>query len=197
MKILERLRSETKPVHEELEASMIPWISRVKSLAEYADLLRMFYGFYKPLDKAITTHVDLNILPDFHERRRPGWILDDLQSIGYPAEAVVLDNRPSWVTDRASAFGALYVMEGSTLGGRVICKTISGSLNVEMDKCLRFFGGYGPETGSRWKRFLSALEAFDQSPEEDRLVQSAYNTFRNFQSWIKQNSVHQLSSSKA
>ena len=196
MRLLERLRSETKPVHAELEASMMPWISRVRNLEEYAGLLRMFYGFYQPLDYAIKQHVDINRLPDFHERRGAHWILEDLQTIGFAGNELPLDTRSSWVTDQASAFGALYVMEGSTLGGRVICKTISGNLGTDLEKGLRFFGGYGPETGSRWKSFLSALDGFDQSSEEDSLVNSAYNTFRHFQTWIKQNSVPQISTSK-
>jgi heme oxygenase len=56
----------------------------------------------------------------------------------------------------AEALGMLYVLEGSTLGGHVILRTLR---NAGVDCApLAFLDPYGPDTGRRWRDFLIVLE---------------------------------------
>ncbi len=53
----------------------------------------------------------------------------------------------------------MYVLEGSTLGGQVICQILMRNLAVpELPKALSFFNGYGADTQSYWDTFVHYLQ---------------------------------------
>ncbi|RYF86362.1 MAG: heme oxygenase, partial [Chitinophagaceae bacterium] len=102
----------------------------------------MFYGYYHPLEKGIARFLDESVLPDLAERRSADLILDDLRAMNLPLE-IEEDSDAPVIESRADTLGALYVMEGSSLGGKVICKMIAGNLNYPDHSALSFFYGYG------------------------------------------------------
>jgi heme oxygenase len=57
--------------------------------------------------------------------------------------------------NRAEALGMLYVLEGSTLGGRLILRTLAR--RGIHDRRLAFLDPHGAETGARWRGFLAVL----------------------------------------
>lgn len=86
--------------------------------------------------------------------------------------------------------GALYVMEGSTLGGRYIYKMLQGHPSLEVPvAALHFFNGYGEATSQRWKSFGAALNSLPL--HQDEIVRSAEETFRLFAQWIRQTLYHE------
>ena len=87
----------------------------------------------------------------------------------------------------SDAIGALYVMEGSTLGGKQICRMIADNLNLPDHTALSFFYGYGAGTGSRWKEFLRVLDQFSGTDQEPVIVEKANEVFLGFREWLKQN----------
>lgn len=183
--VIEKLRAATKQTHEELEQAMFPLIQGITDAKGYAKLLHLFYGYYKPLENGIDLHLDRQVLTDYNERRKTDWILRDLEDIAQANKTIALDNQAPLIQSNAAAFGALYVMEGSTLGGKIICKTIGENLSIPDKKGLSFFYGYGSEAASRWKYFLSALDQYSGKPEEEEIVSTANLVFKNFRSWIK------------
>jgi heme oxygenase len=70
---------------------------------------------------------------------------------------------------RAEALGMLYVLEGSTLGGRFIVGALAARGVVEPD--LAFLDPYGKETGARWRAFLVVLAR--EIGDEERLIEDA------------------------
>lgn len=56
------------------------------------------------------------------------------------------------------ALGAMYVIEGSTLGGNVIAKQLSKTKGFE-EVTFHFFGFYKEKTGEMWKNFKEVLDA--------------------------------------
>ena len=80
--------------------------------------------------------------------------------------------------------GLTYVLEGATLGGRVISRHIERVLGLDAAHGARFFHGYGEQTGAMWKAFRAALSAFaDQPTQEDQVVASAIATFAALRVW--------------
>jgi len=55
------------------------------------------------------------------------------------------------------ALGAMYVIEGSTLGGNVIAKQLSKSEGFD-EVTFNFFGCYQENTGPMWKNFKEVLD---------------------------------------
>jgi heme oxygenase len=63
----------------------------------------------------------------------------------------------------------LYVLEGSTLGGRIILRMLA-SRGVQ-DPSLAFLDPYGAQTGARWRGFLAVL-AREADDNEERIAQA-------------------------
>lgn len=62
------------------------------------------------------------------------------------------------------ALGAMYVIEGSTLGGNVIAKQLSKTEGFD-EITFNFFGCYHENTGPMWKNFKEVLDT--EVPEEN------------------------------
>jgi heme oxygenase len=77
------------------------------------------------------------------------------------------------------------VLEGSTLGGRVLYKHINKALGFEADSGAAYFCGYGADTAGKWRLFLSCLSdyAADQVAAE-RIIASAIRTFTQMDLWL-------------
>jgi heme oxygenase len=67
----------------------------------------------------------------------------------------------------AEALGMLYVLEGSTLGGRMILRALA-ERGVH-DPALQFLDPYGTDTGARWRAFLDVL-ARETGDDEERIA---------------------------
>jgi len=80
--------------------------------------------------------------------------------------------------------GALYVIEGSTLGGTIISKMIKQQLAIPDNKGLSFFNGYGSETEKMWQDFKLFLDRPLKPAEEAVVIRSANDTFNKFGQWF-------------
>lgn len=186
--LTDRLKKETQPSHIELEKITIPLIKNANTTQAYGQLLQLFYGYFKPLEDRIDSYFNSNIIPDYNERRKAFVILDDLHHIGlHEVKLTVSDNLPS-VKNMSQALGALYVLEGSTLGGTIISKMIVKNLQLESFDGVKFFSGYGKETIAKWEAFKHYTNTYTASKqEEDIVISSATETFNKFKSWVELN----------
>jgi heme oxygenase len=178
------LKEATKVNHQLLEKQLIGIIRSIHSKQDYAKLLVCFFGFIAGLEIDITAHLDVSVLPDYANRRKSAAIANDLQLLG-----VALPPMPDTIAlpqfnDHYQALGALYVLEGSTLGGKIICKMILQQLNLADMSELTFFYGYGGETDSMWQRFKDTLDNAQNENEKDTIIQSANDTFVLLKQWF-------------
>jgi heme oxygenase (biliverdin-IX-beta and delta-forming) len=179
--IIERLREATADSHQQLEEKLFPFIKTINSHKEYGKLLNAFYGYIFPVQERIAAHIDHNIVPDMDQRRNAALITGDLLTISIKPDHQFAVDLPA-IDDHASAIGALYVLEGSTLGGKIISKTISERLGKT--EGFSFFRGYGAETGPRWKKFTQYLEHDQHIPDAEIIANSAVKTFTLFGTWF-------------
>lgn len=179
-----RLKEDTRVAHEALEARLLPFLEAITDADAYAHLLRAFYSFYGALETKIAAALPPDALPDLGARRKAGWLLEDLKTLGDTNLPGALPQRflPT-IDDEAAAWGALYVLEGSSLGGRLICRMIAKQFPGAP---LRFFNGYGSDTGPLWVRFLAALEQAGSQLSYPEINRSATHTFQSFDLWLQQ-----------
>ena len=187
---LRRLRHETAPLHERVERTLdLP--ARLTSLSAYTALLTRFHGFYAPLEDRLAGVGGSEAAGlDFAARRKAHLLRDDLLALGHSPEAVgALPSCPSLpaVGSLAEAFGCLYVLEGSTLGGQFIRREAAARLGLGPGTGCSFFTGYGDRTGAMWKAFGTALTAYtDAHPEaQDTVVNAAAETFTRLDDWVR------------
>lgn len=180
--LIEQIRTATAAEHKKLEDQLFPFLQNISSKEQYAQLLNAFYGYIFPVQEKIMQFIDRNVVPDIEERRNASLIADDLAALSLPLNTSLSTQLPS-ITGHAGAMGALYVLEGSTLGGKIIANTISQKLDSR--EALRFFRGYGPETGLMWKKFTHYLEHPVNRQNPENTVTTATETFRCFGIWFE------------
>ena len=181
--VAEMLKSETYEHHTSSEALIGPLLASIRDNDDYVALLHIFYGFFQPVEELIAAQISNPVLPDIHERRNAKIILEDLASLGKHEPPVICHSLPA-INDLPAALGALYVLEGSTLGGRVIRKMLLKHPSLSLDESkLKFFNGYGDATGEKWKAFQQCINRYDHQSEE--IITAARDTFSKFSNWIR------------
>jgi heme oxygenase (biliverdin-IX-beta and delta-forming) len=121
--LAQQLKEQTLVEHMALEELIVPQIKVIQSIDDYAQLLNLFYGFNKPVEDAIHSIIDSSILPDISRRQKADLLLEDLKALGYTKQSSDFAAIPS-LHSIEQAFGALYVLEGSTLGGKSITQLL-------------------------------------------------------------------------
>jgi heme oxygenase len=176
-----QLRSATNDVHQRLHRH--PGLAAVQSqtidVARYRLLLRRLLGFHQPFEIAA------KIEPD-RSRRLARDIAFLEANDGVPVRPVRLcQNIPS-LDKPDQILGALYVVEGSALGGRGLARNLDALLGAGVINGRRFFSGGGGETGAAWRAYLTRLAAVSSDPGvRQRIIVSATATFAAFEIWMR------------
>lgn len=179
--LLARLRQETKALHTQTEQLFYAESLQAGTLLaeEYLHLLRTHLIFHQALETAIDAH------PDFFRdyapqtRLKTPWLREDLSNLNRPLP----DSKPELFSDWSpiALLGALYVSEGSMLGGTVISRLLQKNEAIgPMLDHTRFYAGYGAETGSNWRTcgaFITRLG----TPHADAVVAAAKQAFLAYQ----------------
>jgi heme oxygenase (biliverdin-IX-beta and delta-forming) len=167
-------------------------LSAVKTSDDYIALLKAFYGYFKPVEEAISRYVTISVLPDIQQRRKADYLLKDLSSLNSPTTAIPLAGEIPAMTTVCEAMGALYVLEGSTLGGIGITRMLlkKEQLSLQADQ-VQFFNSYGEAVGKMWNAFLLALNGFTSDGNDiEAMVNTADETFLLFKNWLQKQLVH-------
>ena len=180
--LIDQIRAATAADHKKLEDRLFPFLQNIHSKEQYAQLLNAFYGYIFPVQEKIAQFIDRNVVTDMDQRRNASLIKNDIHALGLPLNGTLSTDLPD-IFDHPSALGALYVLEGSTLGGKIIAKTISDKSGST--EALSFFKGYGSETGPMWKKFTQYLELPLNQQAAETVVHTATETFRRFGTWFE------------
>lgn len=190
--VLDALRARTGQLHVELEKRM-PFFSARLDLALYIRLIQAYYGFYQPLETALTHSHCVPAGLDLGERLKVPTLLRDLEALGHePGQRAPLPRCTDLplIDSTGACLGVLYVLEGATLGGQVLRRQMHTRLGLDEHSGAAFLNVYGAETGRRWKAFLALL---GQQPPDPALYQdaaeAAYSTFICFERWLDRQGI--------
>jgi heme oxygenase len=190
--VLEALRSGTALLHVALE-KRLPFFSPQLDDNGYRRLLQAYYGFYSPLEAAL---YDSGLIPEGFDqvlRLKTPTLLTDLHALGLDEPAIAAlphcSSLPPLDTP-AACLGALYVLEGATLGGQILRREMAQRLGLDADNGGAFLNVYGSETGRRWKDFLDYLRHVPLDAHAKlRAVNAARSTFSCFEQWLDSQKV--------
>ncbi len=181
-----RLRTETGDLHASIE-SALAYLDGTLERARYLSLLERWYGFLVVLEPRLDTwHARAGLL-DWPPRRKLPLLETDLRVLGARRQTRrELPRCPDVppVDSSSQAFGALYVVEGATLGGRLLTERLQQA-QVPVD-ALHFLSSYGSDRGRRWHRWRQATTAWvaDDSGRADTVVATARETFQVLARWL-------------
>jgi heme oxygenase len=181
--LLTDLRAHTKSAHQRLEAGL-DLLDETLSREDYLEVLKSFYGFWRswqPLCAALIADDGLT-----RPRNRLPLLQQDLLALGLSeAELTTLPAcPPPGLANAGQALGSLYVMEGSTLGGRVIAKSLAQRFGLGPTNGAAYFAGYGEhKTAPMWRLFLDYLERAPAASGPD-IIAGADLTFTALREWV-------------
>jgi heme oxygenase len=174
--IQEELRKQTTAAHQQLEKLVISRLKTIRSNEDYANLLKIFYAYFNRLEEAIRPYISAEVLPDYADRRHAVSLADDVICLGAAPTELPEVTVPS-IDNTVKALGALYVMEGSVMGGSIIIQMLA---RHGVTEGVSFFGGYGSETGAKWASFASVLDRYIHKDSGQEAIETANQTFSNF-----------------
>ena len=182
-----RLRKETAESHQQLEENPLSkaLLDPQVSLTDYQVYLSKMYGVTAACEEQVFPLIG-NVVPDLTKRYKLDYLISDLRATGLHDEQISEIPVPEFTANSpAEALGIAYVVEGSTLGGRVIYKHIHQKLGFTEDAGASYFNGYGAETGPMWKSFISGLSSYAAvSGESEAIIESAKKTFSIIDRWL-------------
>ncbi|GAA3749779.1 biliverdin-producing heme oxygenase [Terriglobus aquaticus] len=162
------LREATRPEHEATEA-MVPLMHPDLTRAEYVVVLQRFYEAIRAWEAVAARRVPPAYADLVRQRSRRAALEADLRFFqadfrsDLPAGVVeqiehLLADAPADAPEQAGRFlGAMYVVEGSTLGGQYIASHVESVLGLTAGEGTAFFRGYGSSTVPKWREFQRVL----------------------------------------
>lgn len=153
------LREATAPHHAKVDAAFGAY--DLSDPVQYIRFLRAQAGAYIAVESALDRSGAAALVDDWPQRRRADALLADLHVLGSeapsPLPAPPLDSE-------AALWGALYVLEGSRLGGRTLAPMVAPGAP-------RQFLDHQPERGA-WRKLLDRLDQRLVNDDDRRVATS-------------------------
>ncbi|NJM07595.1 biliverdin-producing heme oxygenase [Candidatus Gracilibacteria bacterium] len=156
--LFERLKATTSPYHQRLEGEPLSrsLLAPTATLNDYVYILQTNLGFYAPLEDRLGKACDWAALDfNYEQRRKTPLIEQDLRVLGGGDTALLYApecNRLPPIGSVAAALGALYVLEGATLGGQLIARHIAMRRKLHPQNGCAFYNSYGDQVGRSGRR---------------------------------------------
>ncbi len=176
----QELRRRTRSAHRATEAALLSggWLS---DPARYRILVGRLFGFHGHLEAALQrwpeTFAELNLAA----RSRGAMLAEDLAHLGVdpPPDTGPV---PLMLETPSLGLGALYVVEGSTLGGSVVAAMLQRNLGLDGSNGAGGFVPYGEHTAPQWQSFVRFLQGWPKG--HDAVVQGATRAFGCYSDWV-------------
>ncbi len=183
----ERLKTITKPLHDEIEQNRLSKIllSDAPNLDAYKEFLLKMLMFIKPIEEAMLSAKEWSECGlDQICRIKSKDIESDLEILGVKAmiESEVILPR---FDDFFSILGAWYVLEGSMVGASMQAPILRKGLCIDEQSGLLYMSGYGSRTFEVWKRFTDKLnEIAPDAKSQKKVILTACDTFLSLKLWL-------------
>jgi heme oxygenase len=139
--------------------------------ADYRLFLMAQATAHLPVEEAIEAAGARELLRDWPERKRAHLLRDDLADLGAQVPPPI---EPPALPDAASIFGAIYVLEGSRLGGALLKRGLPAGLPK------RFLDA--EQAPGAWRKLLAKLDEFVYAPEQlEAATEAARQVFMRFE----------------
>lgn len=170
MKARAALRRATADAHRRVDALFSRF--ELASEAGYRDfLLAQAHGFL-PVEGGLDASGADRVLADWPDRRRGALLRADLAELNVTLPEPF--TAPDFISGKASMLGAIYVLEGSRLGGAVLNKSVPGHFPRRFLEARQAAGS--------WRKLLQTLDEFLIRPVDlDAAVLAAKEVFARFE----------------
>jgi heme oxygenase (biliverdin-IX-beta and delta-forming) len=182
-----QLRAATQDLHDSLEQKL-DLLRPNLDLRNYRQLLERTYGYYEPLEARLTDFADHKSWS--HEvisRCKSSALQADLRWLGVKQQTIADLPRATQlppVENFADVLGVMYVLEGASLGGKVLARHFHSRWGLSKNGGASFFNFYGPELTENWDRYIEWLESSLSEKDLPRAIATARATFETMSTWL-------------
>jgi heme oxygenase len=183
--IVDRLREATRDLHEQTEdvAAVVQG-----GMDRYRWFVARQYGFAAPLEPRLAAAPGIAATGlDLERRRRAHLFAADLLHLGvHPGMLRRCEALPR-VDSAARALGALYVLEGATLGGAFLLAHLGRTLGISAAAGGSGLAPYGHALREMWVAYADALDGFVRARPEaaPEVIDAARETFARMLGWMR------------
>jgi heme oxygenase (biliverdin-IX-beta and delta-forming) len=186
------LRRETRAAHESLDGhpALAALMNGTMDTDGYRRLMVLFHGFYASHDRMIERACQDHSLSRFGfvYARRTEILASDLAALAVQPPSILEDTSSNTlppIGSAASLGGVLYVLEGSMLGGAVLCRAAEKLLGKDGGLGIGYWQWCRAAGGERWAMTCDMLEnlAADSAATQEMLT-GADAAFATFASWF-------------
>lgn len=180
------LRAATAASHRRIEALL--QLEQAAPLARYRLVLQGFEAFLSHWEPRVQAALPAQLHGWMRARSRLDFArldIDRLAAGGRCGDATFADagRRAARAVQRLrmdgapAAFGSMYVIEGSALGGQVVARHLAREHGIGADDGGSYFAAWGERTGAMWRDFCEHLDAAVQPGDLPLACEAAVATF--------------------
>jgi heme oxygenase len=179
------VRRATAEQHRRLDSGLAYVLSEHLPTDRYVDLLGALFGFYAPLENLLACREAAGPPPGLALIRRADLLRQDLRAFGRAPEHIpTCGDIPAFMTQDHAA-GAIYVVEGASLGGQVIARRLKQCHGIGPENGSAFFTGDGAHISARWKQVVAWLDERGRgAAAREEIAAGACRTFAALVHWL-------------
>jgi heme oxygenase len=184
-RVIEELRAATRDAHRRAERAT-GLLRAPDAWSAYVRYLAKQHGLLRPLEPTLDEGLAALGL-DPAARRKGHLVAADLAALGVDAPGLARCGHLPATRPLARAVGCIYVVEGQTLGGRVLLRRLAARLDIDRGRGASFLDAYAGRTAERWRELAASLEAFGcRAPGEvSTVVAGALEAFDRISAWLE------------
>jgi heme oxygenase len=189
--LMQRLKDETSDLHSHAESRTLQRaiasgnVDRSTFTAYLGQLYQVHHSLESALENSRDEHAAIGVLATTDRMRIPDLdrdlafhSMDSDIPAGDAARSFSARVKEIEAQDPVALLGALYVLEGSTNGGRFLARALRKSWDLDGEG-LAYFDPYGEEQPEKWADFRRGMdEASFEADQEEAIIEMAKTTFR-------------------
>lgn len=146
-----------------------------------------FHAFLQPLLKTASALIPPEDAQAINPLRHLARLDRDLAALQLPRRRLADDRELPVLASATQAWGALYVIEGSTLGAKILAPHFRERFGIDADAGCAYFCGDLSQDGQRglsWPLFRELLDRRVEPSEYHVTIAAARDTFEALQYWL-------------
>ena len=178
-----KIKEATHEAHQQLEKVVVLQLKSIRNQSDYSQVLKNFYVYFSKVEQAIAPYITAKELPDLEDRRNSQYLRKDIEELGGDLSSLPAAIAPD-INSLEEAFGALYVLEGSIMGGPYIVQMLQ---KYGMTKGFHFFSGYGENSKVMWSSFINVIDQLACTDQQKLdMINASIKTFKLFEAVFQQ-----------
>lgn len=189
--LFETLKAQTSKQHRAIE-SAIPIMKPSFTVDDYKKYISLFLDFMHGVELHLKTHLPPKLFKQWQDRLcKTALLEEDAFNLEIPVKRTNKDwekQNLSFLSDLTTVpdlIGIMYVLEGSTLGGQLITRSLKERLKLRSDT-MNYLNCYGTETSFAWKQFAKECQDVITTEGYRQSIRAAATTFNNLNSLMIQ-----------